>query len=416
MKLIDTIHGVVARRIVPLHTLEKLPAVKENEMVMKLNEGFRQRLKRASISNGSLAIQKWGELFQCPILQYEYTVPRKALLKEWGLYNECLKNKTPTHDIKVYIRLPAFILSSYKHDTTKKMNEFGCIDLKELDLTMLPVGTPFVIHFHGGGMTIGAHSDGVGLRLIQKVSKLTSEAIIHASVSYSQAPEYLFPVPVEEALTVTSHFLDVLHDRRLHIAGISAGGNLASVATMEMHRRNPGRVSSSLIVCPMLDPAANSQSHYINGDTSYVPSSWLRWCWRAYLAMPHVEETDESEETMYRGNRLDTNEHAWRNSSWSKGSLARFVNPTWDVPNGLNHPDAPVIILTTNEADPLRDDGILLAQELINSGARIDYMRHSGSHWNGTAVDKKSYANLILNWSKLLFPDEVQAKPSTRTE
>jgi len=84
------------------------------------------------------------------------------------------------------------------------------MDIDELDLMKLPLGTPFVIHFHGSGMTIGAHSDGVGLKLIQKVSKLTSEAIIHASIAYSQAPEYLFPVPIEEALTAISHFLDVL--------------------------------------------------------------------------------------------------------------------------------------------------------------------------------------------------------------
>jgi len=101
MKLIDTIHGIVTRHLVPLHKLDRFPAVKENEMAMKLNEGFCQWLKKASISNRGSAIHKWGDLFQCPILQYEYSVPRKALLKEWGLYDKCLINQLPTHDKKI---------------------------------------------------------------------------------------------------------------------------------------------------------------------------------------------------------------------------------------------------------------------------------------------------------------------------
>jgi len=424
MALVDGVHSFIARRIAPLHKLAKYPAVKDNAAAKQLNQGFRQRLKQASISNGGAAILKWGALFQCPILQYEYSVPRKAILQEWGLYNVCLKDRSPTtHDIKVYIRLPACLLSSYQHDPSKKPNEFGCIDVAELDLKTLPIETPLVIHFHGGGMTIGAHSDGVGLRLVHKMSKRTSKPIIHAAVTYSQAPEYTFPVAIEETLTVLSHFLEHLPDRRIHTSGISAGGNLAAVATMEMHRRYPGRISSSLIICPMLDPAANSQSYYLNQDATYVTSAWLRWCWRAYLGMASsVEEVlvednhnNSSSQKVDVGDndRLlfnhDSNELAWQQCPWSKTVLARLVNPTIHVPDGLGRPDAPRILLTTNEADPLRDDGLQFAEELMDAGAKIEHMRHSGSHWNGTACDKKSYASLIFRWSNLLFPDDEQA-------
>lgn len=62
------------------------------------------------------------------------------------------------------------------------------------------------------------------------------------SVDYSLAPERPFPFGVIDAISVVEFFVKSNPNRKIHISGISAGGNLALVSGLESHRKYPGRV------------------------------------------------------------------------------------------------------------------------------------------------------------------------------
>jgi acetyl esterase/lipase len=68
-----------------------------------------------------------------------------------------------------------------------------------------------------------------------------AKPIIFVCVAYSQAPDRPFPLAIMEALSVVDYFLTSSNtstsSRKIHIDGISAGGNLALVAALETHRR-----------------------------------------------------------------------------------------------------------------------------------------------------------------------------------
>lgn len=142
-------------------------------------------------------------------------------------------------------------------DVPTEPNDFGCIfmfmkDGHHMDLTKIPPNFSMVVYFHGGGLSLGDSYDHEGASLIQKLSEIMPDdkPIILASVDYSLAPELPFPTAVMEALTVVGHFCELLENHKIHLAGISAGGNLAAVASMEAFRKYPGRIRSSLFVVP----------------------------------------------------------------------------------------------------------------------------------------------------------------------
>ena len=110
-------------------------------------------------------------------------------------------------------------------------------------------------------------------------------------------------------------------------------------------------------------------------------------------------------ETMKDRLNHGSNCNAWDESPYSKGVLARLVNPTSDMPTGLGKPEAPKFLVLTNEGDPLRDDGIALVEKLKASGANLKYLAHSGSHWFGTALDKGSFKELVSTWKEVLFSE-----------
>ena len=404
---LDMLLGLIIWFVFPLQKMAKLPATKSNAETTKQNDDLRSLKRKRSAANGKKALVKWEVTAKCAIVQHTYSVARKPLLKEWGLYKESLEEKSPAGDIEVVISFPSSIMEQAKDANPSEKNEFGCAAAEKLDLENLPLEVPVVLHFFGGGMTIGDCSDVSGLQLAQQVCELASKSIIIAGVYYSQSPEQPFPVAVEETLTVVSHFLDKLPDRAIHLSGISAGANLAAVATMEMHRKYPGRISTSSIFCPMLNPAANTLSYYLNSKSFFISTEWLRWCWRAYLELPDAQKQGDSTmqqlETMEARLDLGSNRSAWEDSPFNKGVLARLVNPTVDMPGGLNKPNAPKFLVMTNEGDPLRDDGAELAEKLKSAGADLRYLEHPGSHWMGTALDKKHYASLVSNLREILF-------------
>lgn len=65
---------------------------------------------------------------------------------------------------------------------------------------------------------------------------------ILASVEYRLAPENPFPAAPIDGLSAAAYFLESNPLRKIDIAGISAGGYLATVTALETFRRYPDRV------------------------------------------------------------------------------------------------------------------------------------------------------------------------------
>merc|ERR1711933_344020 len=151
---------------------------------------------------------------------------------------------------------------------------------------------------------------------------------------------------------------------------MAAGGNLATVTTLESFRRFPNRIKSSFIQDPMLNPNASSMSYYMNSYSSGV----LRWFWRIYLKLDHMEHKTKED------NRYVSNEGAVKMSKLPLNkSLWRLIYPQSDLPHGLESNDL-MFIITTSTADPLHDDGVDLFQKLTKVGANVTHVDARGSH------------------------------------
>ncbi|RWA05782.1 hypothetical protein EKO27_g9322 [Xylaria grammica] len=95
---------------------------------------------------------------------------------------------------------------------------------------------PAVVNFHGGGFTLGSATDDA--RFARFVIEKTKAVFV--SVDYRLAPEYPFPIPVEDGVDALLYIIKNaaelrIDPNRLATSGFSAGGNIAITAPMRLH-------------------------------------------------------------------------------------------------------------------------------------------------------------------------------------
>jgi len=95
---------------------------------------------------------------------------------------------------------------------------------------------PVVVNFHGGGFTLGTGTDDA--RWAKSVVETTKAVLV--SVEYRLAPEYPFPVGVEDGtdavLYLAAHADELrLDPHRIALSGFSAGGNYAFTVPLMLH-------------------------------------------------------------------------------------------------------------------------------------------------------------------------------------
>jgi len=95
---------------------------------------------------------------------------------------------------------------------------------------------PAVVNFHGGGFTLGSATDDA--RFARFIVERTRAVFI--SVDYRLAPEYPFPVAVEDGTDALLYIIQNAKDlqidpNRLATSGFSAGGNIAITAPIRLH-------------------------------------------------------------------------------------------------------------------------------------------------------------------------------------
>ncbi|KAL8691288.1 MAG: hypothetical protein Q9224_004211 [Gallowayella concinna] len=112
---------------------------------------------------------------------------------------------------------------------------------------------PVVINFHGGGFTLGSATD--DSRWASIVLKNTTAVFV--SVEYRLAPEYPFPVAVEDGCDAVLHLAANCEEygidpRKIALAGFSAGANLAFTVPLMLNSWHDRKDSEDYRALPEL--------------------------------------------------------------------------------------------------------------------------------------------------------------------
>lgn len=194
---------------------------------------------------------------------------------------------------------------------------------------------PALIYFFGGGFVFGsieAHDN-----ICRALAKATGCKVI--AVSYHLAPEYKFPVAINEAYFAVewvfknAAILDI-DPHRIAVSGYSAGGNLAALTAIKC--RDSGLpLAYQVLICAWLDLSSSTPSYQEFAHGYLSDPARLNWFVKNYL--PEDMKCNDPK-----------------------------VSPLWEKNlRGV----APALIITA-EYDALRDEGDFYAKKLRS--ARID--------------------------------------------
>jgi len=191
-----------------------------------------------------------------------------------------------------------------------------------------------LVYFHGGGWVAGSLDthDGLCRRLA------AGSGVKLLAVDYRLAPEHPFPAAFDDALfavqwaAANAQALDFDPDR-LGVAGDSAGGGLA--AAVAQSRAAPP-LALQVLLCPILDPAAERPSRRVFGDGYFVERAALAEDLRAYC-----------------GEAVDPGDP--RVSPLRARDLA----------------GQPPTLVHVAECDPFRDEGTAYAERLSRAGVAV---------------------------------------------
>jgi len=203
---------------------------------------------------------------------------------------------------------------------------------------------PVLVFYHGGGWVIGDLYTHDGL--CRSIVNAAGCAV--AAVDYRLAPEFKYPVPVEDSYTalrwVVSNAARLgLDSARLAVGGDSAGGNLAAVMALLARDRRGPRILLQILIYPVTSHDFGTKSYQENATGYVLTTEDMRWFWRHYLA--REEQGQEIGASPLRAK-----------------SLA----------------DLPPALVITAECDPLRDEGDAYAARLRDAGVPVTLTQYAG--------------------------------------
>ncbi|WP_301109986.1 alpha/beta hydrolase [Sporosarcina sp.] len=204
---------------------------------------------------------------------------------------------------------------------------------------------PLFIYYHGGGWVLGdLETSDAGCRLLAEQS-----GRVVVSVDYRLAPQYRFPVPVEDsysALCWANDHADELNAvaTDIVVGGDSAGGNLATVMTILSEVNNGPSISAQALIYPVtnLDFTTSSYEKFAEGHG--LDKDLMIWFGEYYVK----------------------NKEEFKNS---------YVSPLLHE----NVENLPPAIIIAAENDVLVDEGIQYRDKLKEAGVSVDYLQLEGS-------------------------------------
>ncbi|MEN0066758.1 MAG: alpha/beta hydrolase fold domain-containing protein [Myxococcota bacterium] len=209
-----------------------------------------------------------------------------------------------------------------------------------------PTLLPALVFFHWGGFVVGD----LETEHPRCVMLARDVGCVVISVDYRLAPEHPFPAAPDDGyaalLWAQRHAKDLgIDPERLAVGGTSAGATIAfAVAWMAKERQGP-TVAFQLLGFPVTDDRMQTGSMLAFDDTP----NWTR----------------------------TANTHMWKN----------YLGETWGTETdpraaplrAEDLSDLPPTYIWTAEFDPLRDEGIALAQRLMADGVPVELHHFAGS-------------------------------------
>ncbi len=203
---------------------------------------------------------------------------------------------------------------------------------------------PVMVHFHGGGwvyMDLGTH-DGYCRTLANR----TGCAVV--AVEYRKAPEFPFPVPVEDCYAallwvVAQAGILGLDASRIGVVGDSAGGNLAAAVSLMARDQTGPALRLQVLTYPAVDATMSAASITENAAAPLLGRPQMDWFWKHYNT--HKQDPRDAR-----------------------------LSPLF----AKDHSRLPPAFVCSAEFDPLRDEGEAYAGKLKNAGVVVEYHRYGG--------------------------------------
>ena len=199
---------------------------------------------------------------------------------------------------------------------------------------------PLVLSFHGGGFVLGSARQQDWMCSI--VAKELDAVVV--SVDYRLAPTHRFPAGVEDCydalLWVAAHAEDLGGDpARIGVMGDSAGGNLATVVSIQARDEGGPAISHQALLYPVTDMtgAIEQDPSYVGNERGIVLSNADMAVFHGHYIPSGVDLTD------------------FRLSPLHAADLT-------------NLPPAVVVVAGL---DPLHDSGVRYAHALADAGNRV---------------------------------------------
>jgi acetyl esterase/lipase len=202
---------------------------------------------------------------------------------------------------------------------------------------------PVVVYFHGGGWVIADAN----------VYDATPRALVNlahcmvVSVNYRRGPEHKFPAAHDDANAayewVLKNAASIHGDAsKVAVAGESAGGNLAITVAMNARDKNMQLPVYIVSVYPVAGGDTSTPSYQENANAKPLNKAMMEWFFKNYLR----SDADRNDP------RID-----------------------------LVHADLkglPPTTVITDQIDPLRSEGQMLADRLRDAGVRVDARTYDG--------------------------------------
>ena len=201
-----------------------------------------------------------------------------------------------------------------------------------------------ILYLHGGGYVIGSLDS--HRHMVAEAGRAANCRAL--ALDYRLAPEHPFPAAIEDALSATAwvvaHAAELgLDPGRVGVCGDSAGATLAAVVSQSVTPRGRERLACQVLLCPIMDYAAESESRRSLGEGYLVDRATLEHDLRHYL--PTGVDPADPRVSPLRAKQLH---------------------------------NLPPTCVHTAEYDPLRDEGAAYAEKLREVGVPNTYHCHPG--------------------------------------
>lgn len=221
-------------------------------------------------------------------------------------------------------------------------------------------GLPVMLFFHGGGWVTESIDNYE--RICARMAVATNHIVV--SVGYRLAPEYKFPVGLEDCYAVAKELytgkIAGIDPEQITVIGDSAGGNLAAALSLLARDRGEFLPKRQILIYPALYGDYSDASPYPsvreNGSDYLLTSGKMR----DYIELYAFSEKDKK-------------------------------NPYFAPLLAEDYKNQPKTLILTAEFDPLRDEGEDYGRKLSEAGNEVEIHRISDALHGYFALGIKYY-------------------------